>query len=300
MGQLEDIQTFVRVVEAGGIGRAAEQLGIAKSAVSRRLNALEDRLSRRLINRTTRTSSLTEAGSDYYRQALKLLDQVNEMNASSTNDATNLNGTLRLAAPLTFGIMHLSPAIEQFMAQHPDLKIHIDFSDRQVDIIEEGFDLALRIANLKDSSTQARKLFQSNHALLASPSYIESRGKPAQPDDLHQHDFIHYGTGNTAHVTLLDSATQQHRLNLHSKLSANNGDFLMQLAIAGHGIVALPNFMALQAVEQGKLVKLLPEFTIPSVNAYCVYPKNKFLPLRARALIDFLAQHFQTTPHWDA
>jgi DNA-binding transcriptional LysR family regulator len=298
MGQLEDIQVFVRVVEAAGIGRAADQLNIAKSAVSRRLSELEERLGTKLINRTTRRSSLTDAGRAYYQQALKVLDQVNEMNGGFTENATNLTGTIRFAAPLSFGLSHLGPAIEEFSSMHPDLNIHIDFSDRQVDIIEEGFDVAFRIAELKDSSIQARKVFQSHHKLLASPDYLNKKGRPTLIDDLNQHDFLRYGVGSSAHWAITDNEGRAHKITLMSKISANNGDFLLQMAMSGHGIVMLPTFIAWQALKQGELEQVLPDYQIPSLNGYCLYPKNRFLPTRARVLIDFLVNRFET-PYWD-
>ncbi|MFQ3229661.1 LysR family transcriptional regulator [Reinekea sp.] len=299
MGQLEDIQVFVRIVEAAGIGRAADQLNIAKSAVSRRLSDLEERLGTKLINRTTRRSSLTDAGRSYYQQALKVLDQVNEMNGDITASATNLTGTIRFAAPLSFGLLHLGPAIEEFSSIHPDLNIHIDFSDRQVDIIEEGFDVAFRIADLKDSSIQARKVFQSHHTLLASPAYLTKRGRPKLIGDLEHHDFLRYGVGSSAHWALTDSEGREHKITLQSKISANNGDFLLQMAKSGLGIVMLPTFIAWQALKQGELEKVLPNYQIPSLNGYCLYPKNRFLPARARMFIDFLVDRFET-PYWDA
>ena len=172
MGQLEDMQLFIRVVDAGGIGRAAEQLGIAKSAVSRRLSELEARLGCRLIQRTTRTSSLTDIGQRYYAQAQKLIDQVDEVHLDMVNESKALSGSIRLAVPLSFGLLHLSSAIDLFIKQHPGISVQLDFSDRQVDLVEEGFDLALRIADLQDSSIQARKICPSHHVLVASSDYL--------------------------------------------------------------------------------------------------------------------------------
>jgi len=299
MGQLENMQMFIRVVESAGIGRAAEQLGIAKSAVSRRLTELEERLGTRLINRTTRTSSLTEAGTHYYQQALKVVDQVQEMNAELADAKAALSGTIRLAVPLSFGLLHLAPAIDLFTQQHPQLTIHLDFSDRQVDIIEEGFDLALRIAELRDSNIQARKVCSSHHVLAASPEYLKRKGCPKHPSEIKQHEFLKYGVGNSALWAITDTEGKKHRFSVQSKMSANNGDFLLQMAKAGHGIVMLPTFIAWQALASGELVQVLPDCSLPSLNAYFVYPRNRFLPLRARALIDFMVERFGENPYWD-
>ena len=174
MGQLEDMNMFVRVVDAGGISHAADQLNLAKSAVSRRLFNLETRLGLQLLSRTTRTSSLTEAGKNYYERAIKIVNDVAELNAVTKDSNTVLKGTINLAAPLSFGLLHLSTAIDSFINQHPGLTININFSDRQVDLIEEGLDLAFRIAELKDSSLIARKIFSVRHILCASPDYLKN------------------------------------------------------------------------------------------------------------------------------
>ena len=169
MGQLEDMQVFIRVVDAGGISRAAEQMGLAKSAVSRRLADLEARLGVRLLNRTTRTSSLTEAGHGFYQSSIKIIDDINELNTLTKGSKTTLEGTISLAVPLSFGLSHLAPAIDDFLKQHPELTINIDFSDRHKNLVEEGLDLAVRIADLKDSSLVARKISPIKTILCASP-----------------------------------------------------------------------------------------------------------------------------------
>ena len=299
MGQLEDMQVFIRVVEAGGIGRAAEQLGIAKSAVSRRLSELEARLGTQLITRTTRTSSLTEAGQRYYQQALKVVDQVHEMNTELADADAALSGSIRLAVPLSFGLLHMGPAIDLFVREHPQVSIHMDFSDRQVDMVEEGFDLALRIADLKDSSMQAKRICPSHYVLAASPDYILRHGSLKQPSDIINHDFLKYGVGSSAQWPIIDAKGKEQRFNVTAKITANNGDFLLQMARAGHGIVVLPTFIAWQALAAGELVQVLEDCTIPSLDAYVVYPQNRFLPKRSRALIDFMAKRFGDEPYWD-
>ncbi len=299
MGQLEDMQVFIRVVEAGGVGRAAEQLGIAKSAVSRRLTDLEARLGTRLLNRTTRISSLTASGNSYYQQAIKVVDQVNEINSELMDAESALNGNIRLAAPLSFGLLHLSPALDVFMKQHPALTIHLDFSDRQADLVEEGFDLALRIAELKDSSVQARRICPARHALLASPAYLKQQGEPHKPNDLKHHHILKYGGGSISHWLITDTNGKRHNLHLSSKMVANNGDFLLHMAIAGHGIVMLPTFIAWKSMISGELVRVLPDCSLPSLNAYFVYPQNRYLTQRVRRLIDFMVERFGDRPYWD-
>lgn len=299
MGQLEDMQVFIRVVESGGIGRAAEQLNIAKSAVSRRLAELEKRLGVRLINRTTRTSSLTEAGESYYQQTVKVVDQVDEINNDLQGAECALAGTIRLAVPLSFGLLHLSAVIDQFIKQHPEVAIHVDFSDRHVDLVEDGFDLALRIATLKDSSNQARRVCPCHHAIVASPDYLRQNGIPNTPRDLEQHKFVKYiGTSSDA-LEFRDVNGETFRPHLNSSIVTNNGDFILQMACSGHGIVALPTFIVSESLVSGALVEVLPDYALPSVNAWLVYPQNRYLPRRVRLLMDFIVDQFGDQPYWD-
>ncbi len=299
MGQLEDMNAFIRIVEAGGISRAAEQIGIAKSAISRRLVDLETRLGVRLLNRTTRTSSLTEAGQSYYERALKIIDDVAELNAIAADSACALEGTIRLAAPLSFGLAHLAPAIEIFARDHPGLTINIDFSDRQIDLVEEGFDLAFRIADLKDSTLIARKISPIRLLLCASPEYIKENGMPKKLADLKQHRFLQYYLSGSSSLKLIDNNKKEHLVKLSAKMIANNGDFLRDMAIAGHGILASPTFISWKALAIGDLIPVLPDFTLPQSNAYAVYPQTRYLSQRARLFIDFLVERFGENPYWD-
>lgn len=300
MDTFDEMRTFVRVVEAGSISQAAEQLGVAKSGVSRRLAELEARLGVRLLNRTTRRSSLSEAGHSYYEGALRLLSDVAELDALVTGSEAALEGRLRLAAPLSFGLAHLSPAIEAFMRAHPELLIDIDFSDRQVDLVAQGVDLAIRIAELRDSSLQARRICPIRLMLCASPAYLERHGTPLCPDDLQRHHVLHYDIGGRGRLLrLADGRGGERSVPLNPRLVANNGDFLRDMAVAGHGIILTPSFIAWRDVAAGALLPVLPDHWPEPLNAYAVYPQNRYLPRRARILIDFLAERFGENPYWD-
>lgn len=299
MGQLEDMNVFIRIVEAGGISRAAEQLGIAKSAVSRRLVDLETRLGVRLLNRTTRSSSLTEIGQSYYDRVIKVVDDVAELNAITTDANTSLAGTINLAAPLSFGLSHLAPAIDDFLNEHPELAININFSDRQVDLVEEGLDLALRITDLKDSSLIARKISSINFILCASPEYLNKHGAPKLPADLKNHRLLHYSISEANTWKLINKKGKHYSVNVDAQIVANNGDFLKDMAIAGHGVVFSPTFIAWQAIAMGDLVPILTDYTLQQLNAYAVYPQARYLSQRTRLLIDFLVKRFGNNPYWD-
>lgn len=299
MGQLEDMQVFIRIVDAGGISRAAEQLGLAKSAISRRLADMESRLGVRLLNRTTRTSSLTEIGQNYYERAMAIVDDVTELNTLTMGDNTSLEGTINLAAPLSFGLGHLSSAIDYFLKEHPRLTINISFSDRQIDLVEEGLDLAFRIADLKDSSLVARKISPINFILCASPEYLQDQGEPKVPDDLKNHCLLHYNLAETNTWKLTDKKGKKFTVRVNAKIIANNGDFLKDMAIAGHGIVYSPTFITWKAIATGDLVAVLTDYQLPQTHAYAVYPQTRYLSQRTRSLINFLLERFGENPYWD-
>ena len=299
MGQISEMQAFVRVVEAGNISKAAEQLDLAKSGVSRRLAELESRLGVRLLNRTTRRSSLTEAGKSYYEGAVKLLMDLSELNAATADTNACLEGTLRLAAPLSFGLLHLSPAIDEFLGMHPDLNINIDFSDRHIDLVEQGVDLAVRLADLGDSNLRARRICPVSIVICASPGYLEMHGRPQVPADLEGHRILHYDIGTTPVVRLEDRQGNLHSVSTRPVIVANNGDFLRDMAMAGHGITVAPTFIAWEAVAAGHLVPILAEFCPRQLEAYAVYPPTRYLSRRSRVFIDFLVERFGENPYWD-
>ena len=299
MDAFEEMRQFVRVVEAGSISKAAEQLGLAKSGVSRRLAELEARLGVRLLNRTTRRSSLTEAGRTYYAGSVKLLSDVAELDTLVADSEASLQGSLRLAAPLSFGLGHLAPAIEEFVRAHPAVQIDIDFSDRQIDLVAQGVDLAIRIAELRDSSLKARRICPIRLMLCASPAYLEKHGTPRSAAELARHRILHYDIGGGPVLRLADGSGGEEALQIEPSLVANNGDFLRDMAVAGHGIILTPSFIAWQAVAMGELVPVLQALWPPPLNAYAVYPQTRYLSRRARAFIDFLAERFGENPYWD-
>ena len=299
MGQLEDMAMFVRIVEAGSITKAAEQLNIAKSAVSRRLKELETRLGSQLISRTTRQSNLTQAGEQYYQKVHHILSEVDALNEETSGTPTRIEGTLKMTAPLSFGLMHLNDVIDEYANQHPELNFELDFSDRHTDLIEEGFELAIRIRELQDSSYQAKRLALMRYALCASPEYLERMGTPKTLDDLSEHEFLQYGMSKSSAIELIDKQGKKHQVAVNGKIKANNGDFLREMAVKGHGIAFLPTFITYQALSSGELVPILQQYQLPTLNAYAVYPKNRFLSQRCRYLIDFIAKRLGDDPYWD-
>ncbi len=300
MGQLENMQLFIKVAELGSITKTANTLNIAKSAVSRRLSELEASLGVTLIQRTTRRSHLTEAGSTYLSRCLYLIDEIKELNNQLTTEKQKLTGTLKVAVPLSFGMMHLIPAMDEFLQEHSQLKLDIHFSDRKVDIIEEGFDLAFRIGKLQDSSFKARKITEITHVIIASPDYLNKFGKPETIDELKKHKLLKYSDIPSAGFVLTDTNGQRHNINMETHYSANNGDFLKFMSTAGHGITMIPRFIAWQEIKSGKLVPLLTDYQLAPMQAYALFPNSQYLPQKVRKLIDFLVEKFGDTPYWNS
>jgi DNA-binding transcriptional LysR family regulator len=300
MDRFAEMQMFIRVVDAGSISGAAERLGIAKSAVSRRLAELENRLGAELLHRTTRRLNLTDSGRAFLERAQTILADLDEAEAAVSQAHTALKGRLRVALPLSFGLLHLAPLIEEFMLLHPDVEFDLDFNDRQIDLMQEGFDLAIRIANLPDSSLIARRLAPIRHLLCASPAYLKKYGTPTRPEDLQNHVCLAYS--NLANPGVWQFRTQAGvvgSVQVPVILKANNGDFLCRAAQAGQGLILHPTFYLHEAILSGALVPLLTDIAWPELNAYAVYPPTRHLSSRVRALVDFLAQRFTGLPTWD-
>lgn len=300
MDRFADMQMFVKVVESASISAAAERLEVAKSAVSRRLAELEARLGVQLLQRTTRRLNLTDSGRSFYERCLRILADLEEAEIAVSQAHGALSGKLRLALPLSFGLLHLTPFINAFAAEHPDLEFDLDLNDRQVDLMQEGFDLAVRIGTLSDSSLIARRIAVVRHMACASPAYLEKHGTPNTPEDLAQHVCLGYSNlANPGLWAYTDAQDNRGRIQVPIKLKANNGDFLSRAAIAGQGVILQPTFYMADAICRGDLVPILCNYRWPEVNAYALYPPTRHLSTRVRALVDFLVEKFSGEPYWD-
>ena len=300
MDRFENMRTFIRVVEAGSISGAANRLDVAKSAVSRRLKELEEHLGVELFHRTTRRMNLTDTGRAFYHQSVRILEDVVEAELATSQAHGTLKGSLKIALPSTFGIMHMGPAINEFLQEHPQIEFDLDFNDREVDLMQEGFDLAIRIARLPDSSLIARRLAPIQNIICASPSYLEQMGAPRTPDELADHRCLVYSLLSDYeywHVT--DSNGEEIRTKIHPYLKASTGEFLRDAAVEGMGIIMVPSFIAYKEVESGALVQILADYVPPEIDAYAIYPQTRHLSQRVRAFVDFLLDRFQGTPYWD-
>ena len=300
MNKFDELQTFTKVVETGSISKTAERMAVAKSAVSRRLSELEQRLGVQLFHRTTRQMNLTDSGRSFYERAIQILSDLEEAELAVSQQHAALTGQLKIAAPLTFGLTHLAPAIIEFNNLHPGIMFDVDFNDRQIDILEEGFDLAIRIARLSDSSLIARKIAPIQQTICASPGYLEKHGTPQSPDDLGTHKCLVYSNIATPNLwSFTDSRGKTISVKVPVTLRANNGDFLREAAEADQGIVMTPNFIIYKSLQSSKLLPVLSDYKLPSVNAYAVYPQTRHLSFRVRAFIDFLVARFTGLPYWE-
>lgn len=300
MDKFEDIQAFISVVDAGSFTVAADRLDVARSAISRRVSALEERLGVQLLRRTTRTLNLTRTGRSFYERGVRILADMAEAEAAVQQEHAELRGTLRIALPLSFSVRHMCRPLAAFRKLHPKLKFDVDLNDRKVDIIEESVDVALRIGRLEDSSLIARRLFEMHSVVCASPNYLSVHGVPQTPEDLKKHQCLVY-----ANLTDPDkwryrnSDGDSHSVTVRSVLQATSGDFLCNAAALGQGIVMQPTFIASDAIRRGNLQPILTDYIWPSSPAYALYPPAKHLSYRVRAFIDFLVEKFEGKPQWD-
>ena len=300
MDRFENMETFVRVVEAGGISGAADRAGIVKSAVSRRLKELEEHLGVQLFHRTTRRMNLTDTGRAYYQQCVRILDDVLEVELATSQAHGTLKGSLKVALPSTFGLMHMGPAINEFLLEHPQIEFELDFNDRSVDLMQEGFDLAIRIAKLPDSSLIARRLAPVKHVLCASPAYLEKHGTPQMLKELVDHHCLVYSLIRDSEHWIFSSPNgETEKIKISPYLKASSGEFLRSAAVDGLGIVQLPSFIVYKEIEQGALVPILCEHARADLNAYAIYPQTRHLSQRVRAFVDFLVERFKDVPYWD-
>lgn len=300
MPRFEEIQAFLHIVEHGSITAAAERLGLAKSAVSRRLADLEARLGVELFHRTTRKLSLTESGRSFYEEVSRIMSDLEEAEQAVCQSHQELRGPLKLAVPLSFGLLHLGPAINDFLCQHPQVELDIDFNDRQIDVIQEGYDMSIRIAELEDSSLIARRIASVSMVICASPDYLQQHGTPTTPAQLQHHRCLSYRyLANPESWSFQDQAGNTIKVRIPTAIKSNSGDYLTEAAIAGHGIARQPRFIAYQSIQRGELLPILTDYVIPSVNAYAIYPQTRHLSQRVRALVDFLAERFADTPYWE-
>jgi DNA-binding transcriptional LysR family regulator len=300
MDRMANMEAFVRVAETKSFSEAARRLRSSKSLVSRQVAALEAELGVRLFHRTTRSLSLTEEGRGYHAQVARILNEIEEANLSVSKSQAAPRGRLRVSAPMSFGILHIGPAIRDFLARYPEVELDLSLNDRYVDVVDEGFDLAIRVGRLSDSSLIARKLGQYRMMLCASPAYLKQQGTPHDPDDLKTHRCLCYSTNSLVpEWQFVSKEGKPWAVQINGPLHANNGDVLRAAALQGLGIVYLPSFIVGPDVQASTLASLLPEFVPTDTAIHAVYPHSRHLSPKVRAFINFLAERYGSRPHWD-
>jgi len=307
LDSLASIAVFTRVVDAKSFSGAAETLGLSKSAVSKHVARLEDRMGTRLLNRTTRRLSTTEAGVALYHHGTRLVEEAFAAEEAVTHLRAVPRGQLRVSAPMSFGQHHIASALGAYLTAYPEVNVDMDLNDRVVDLVEEGYDVAVRIANLPDSSLVARRLAQARIIVCAAPEYLKMRGSPQKPTDLNDHDCLNYAYLARPGVWTLHRKSDgaKETINLSGRLTLNNGDALSEAAAAGCGIVMQPTFIVANAIKEGRLVRVLPEWEGTTIPIYAVFPHSRNLSPKVRAFVDFLSSFLgcgpagEGTPRWD-
>jgi DNA-binding transcriptional LysR family regulator len=294
MDKLSGMRAFVKVLEHGSFSEAARSLRLSRSAVSKYVMELEQELGVQLLNRTTRRTSPTENGRAYYDRAQAILADVDEADLAVTRLQAEPRGQLRINAPMSFGTLHLGPALADFMEKYSELQIQLTLSDEQIDAMQEGFDVTLRVAELASSSLIARRLLSVERVFCASPAYIQRRGAPEHPRDLRNHDCLSYGFLATGNQWKLTGPDGEHFVSVPWRLCANNAQVLSEAALKGRGIALLPTFIAGAALDAGALVPVLPDYHAPEIALYAIYPPTRHLSLKVRLFIDFLVEWFST------
>lgn len=299
MRNIEDMLLFAHVVKARSFSGAAVRLGISKSRVSKSVARLEEALGVRLLQRSTRRLSLTEAGAAYFEHCDRILDELAQAENTVGSLHSEPRGRLKFSAPVAFSTLHVAPALADFMAQYPDLSVDMTLSDRLVDLVEEGYDLALRMVPEADDSLVARRLAPIRRRICGSPAYLARCGVPRLPADLAGHnclDYTHMNAGGHWHLRGPDGEAD---VAVAGKLRINDDEALSQAVLGGLGLALLPTFIAGGELQAGRLVEVLPGYVPVERHIYAVYLPNRHLPLKVRVFIDFLLQRFGDDPYWD-
>jgi DNA-binding transcriptional LysR family regulator len=299
MDKLNSMAIFVDVVNGESFTAAAQKTGLSRAQVSKSVNQLEAYLGARLLNRTTRRISLTETGRIYYDRCKAILNDIEEVEGIAGEQASKPHGRLTISAPTSFGILHLNEAIPQYMEQYPQVQISLSLADRFIDVVAEGFDLAIRIAALEDSSLIARRIAPCHRVFCASPGYLNKYGTPKVPQDLAIHQCLIYSNDLKPDTWILHGPNGTESIKVNGPICTDNGDILKAAAISGLGVTLLPTFIAGPDLGAGRLRQVLPDYCPPEISIYVVFPSRRYLSAKVKTFVDFLSGYFGDTPGWD-
>ena len=292
MDQLDAMRLFVRVAEQGSFAAVAQQMGLARSVVTRRISALEARLGVKLLARSTRRLRLTSAGSLYLEKCRDIVSLVEAAETGLDGERQRPKGPIRVSLPVSFGQRHLAPALLEFTRQYPEISLKLDFTDRHSHLIEDGIDLAIRITERLGPQTVARRLGSAERVILASPAYLRRCGEPRHPRELTAHECLAYTLASSASWTFILNG-ERLDVPIHGRIEANSGSVLVQAAIEGLGITCQPRFLAEEALADGSLRAILSAYALPEIGIYALLPGNRHIPLKVKALIDFLSERLR-------
>lgn len=300
MQNISAIPVFTAVIEQGSFSKAAEALGITKSAVSKRITGLEAQLGVKLLHRSTRKLSLTEAGERYFEYAVQALRAAQEAENAATELQRVPKGTLRISTPMSFGRLHLAPIIPVFLKRYPQIDLHMNMSDTWSDVIAEGFDIVLRAGDLPDSLLIARRLTSLHSVLCASPDYIAGYGIPQIPQELIHHNCILYSYHTVTNEWVFIKNGEEETVRISGNYQVNNSEALRESLVQGLGIGRLPTFIAGSDIEAGRLAPVLKNYSMPYKSLYAVFPEKQYMPEKVRVFIDFLVENLGgDNPYWD-
>ena len=296
MDHLGAIRAFVSVVQRGGFSAAAKAENTSQATVSKRLAALEEHLGVQLLRRTSRDQSLTQAGADYYENCLAILSELEEAEANARSQVAVPRGLLRVTAAFPLARLLLAPILPKFLATYPEIRVDLVLTDKHVDLIGEGMDLAIRAQQLPDSNLVARKLFDNPMYLVASPDYLDRAGTPREPAALAEHNCLIYSRLESVNVWHFNRRGRNYTVTVTGNLQCDNGDTLLSAALSGLGMLVLPHWMIHDHLDAGRLAVVMPEFEPAPLPIHVVYPQRRYLPLKVRAFVEFLTAEFSDNP----
>jgi DNA-binding transcriptional LysR family regulator len=299
MDRLNSMKIFVEVARSAGFSAAASKIGLSRARVSKSVMQLEQHLGTRLFNRTTRRISLTEVGKIYLERCIAILQDIDETEAIAAEQTQEPRGRLTLSAPTSFGVLHLQRSIPAYLRQFPEVQISLNLADRFIDVVDEGFDLVIRIAELQDSSLIARRLAPCRRLLCASPAYLQQHGTPQVPQDLAIHQCLVYSNELKPDTWQLQGPKGIEAVKVNGPICADNGDILRAAAVEGLGVTLLPTFIIGPDLEAGRLRQVLAEYCPPPISIHAVFPSRRYLSAKVRSFVDFMAAYFGNQPDWD-
>lgn len=298
MDTLTSMKVFAAVVETGSFAAASDRLDMSRAMTSKYVAHLEEHLGTRLLQRTTRKLTLTESGATYYERCVQILADISEAEEGALHLTEAPRGTLRLTVPVSFGILHMGPVISGYMKQYPDVKVDILVTDRRVDLLEEGLDMAIRIGSLSESGLVARKFASDRVVICGSPEYLRQHGTPKTPAELAQHNCLTYSYAATGDEWKMEGPDGHHTVKVSGSLRATNGDLVKLAALGGVGLMRQPMFISGEDLRGGRLVEVLPEYRSSEIGLYAVYPSRKHLSAKVRTFVDFIASAFNLKSDW--